>query len=366
MTMAKKTKILFYGGFSGGGTERIVFLLASLIAEIPGYDIYVLNNGKHDKTFFLSNKVTYCYLSNSYCKNIPLYNQILGVRNFIKNFDIDIIISVEAMVGIVLIPATIGLKRKIIVWEHANYYQTQGSKWTKFIRKIWLNYASAYVVLTKRDKNFFENHENPKCPLIQIYNPINLPQKVNYDINAKTILSAGHLHSIKRFHLIPRIFAPIVKKYPEWKWIIFGEGPERANIENEIKKFGLSNNIFLPGVSKEIEKEYQKAALYVLTSSQEGLPTVLLEAKSFGIPSISFDIDTGPDEIIDNHLTGELIENNNISKMTLAIEDLISNPNKRLYYSRNSLNAIKKDTNRSIVIDWTKLFGSLSHEISIF
>ena len=51
---------------------------------------------------------------------------------------------------------------------------------------------------------------------------------------------------------------------------------------------------------------YKKSAIYVLTSLMEGLPMVLLEAKAYRLPIVSFDIETGPDEIVDDGVNGYL------------------------------------------------------------
>ena len=55
--------------------------------------------------------------------------------------------------------------------------------------------------------------------------------------------------------------------------------------------------------------------MFVMTSQMEGLPMVLLEAKSWGLPLVSFDIMTGPSDIIQDGINGYLIEEGNIDEM---------------------------------------------------
>lgn len=347
-------RILFYGSFTAGGTERITFNLASALAETSDYEIYVMNTRRREATFTLSPKVIYCYLHEEVGR-VGKVKTILGLRRFIKHQKFDVVVSIEALTGIILIPATIGLQCKTIVWEHANYFQTQGSRWTRPIRKIWLWRAAAYVVLTKRDKINFETYEKPRCPIIQIYNPVKIKSNTEYDISSKRIMSAGHLLSIKQFHLIPQIFAPIASKYIDWTWHIYGEGPERARIEAEIGKYGLQSRVILEGATREIDAEYAKAAVYVLTSRMEGLPTVLIEAQMHHQPCVAFDIETGPDEIIADKFNGRLVPAYDCEIMAEAISSFIDNEATRRDYSKNSTTDIARFDSSNIANQWITL-----------
>lgn len=349
-------KICFVGGYSGGGTERVTFNLASALAELPDYEVCVLSTGVSAPRFNLSKKVRF-YRLRDFSLKTSLLNRIKCLRNHIRKEKFDIVISIEALTGILLLPATIGLKCKTIVWEHANYFQTQGSRWTRLVRRIWLRRAAAYVVLTKRDKRNFETFEKPRCPIIQIYNPISIKKHSGYDTSSKRIMSAGHLLPIKQFHLIPQIFAPIASKYPDWTWHIYGEGPERQHIETEIAKYKLEGKVILEGATEDIDTEYAKSAIYVLTSKQEGLPTVLIEAQMHGLPAVSFDIETGPDEIIEFGKTGFLIEDGDINGLTEKLYRIISNSTLRAMFSENALKISEKLSQSLILEQWQKLLS---------
>lgn len=351
-------KILFYGSFTGGGTERITYNLASSLAENSQYDIYVMNTREVKPRFNLSPKVTYCYISNL-GEHASILRTVARVRDFIKSQRFDVVVSIEALTGIILIPATFGLKCRTIVWEHANYYQTQGSRWIRWIRKLWLEKASAYIVLTLRDKKNFENNERTRCPIIQIYNPVKPCARKEYNMASTKIVSAGHLVPIKQFHLIPNIFAPLAQKYNAWTWHIYGEGPEREKIEKEIVKYNLQGRVILEGVTDNIDAVYDKSAIYVLTSRQEGLPTVLIEAQMHGLPAISFDIETGPDEIIEPDRTGYLVIDKDLSGMTDRIESLICDAERRKLFSENTANIHERFDYYQAIHNWQILIESM-------
>ena len=73
-----------------------------------------------------------------------------------------------------------------------------------------------------------------------------------------------------------------------------------------VEKHGLREQLILAGISNRLEEIYSQAAFLVLPSYREGMPLVLLEAKCFKLPLISFDIITGPGEIIQNSVNGFL------------------------------------------------------------
>lgn len=338
--MANK-KICFIGSFSGGGTERVVFCLANKLVEHHDSEVFVLNNHRGQLTFDLSSRVHYTEL-----KCCGVWRKIHEIRQFIKNNDIGIVVSIEALMGIFTIPATIGSGVRNIVWEHANYYQTQGSRWTRLIRKIWLIYADQYIVLTQRDlNNFHKNERFIRCQLNYIYNPYSVtPVNHRYMLDNKRIVSVGHIRKIKNFIVIPSIFAKIADKFPDWTWHIYGSGKfdEEEALRQEIAKFHLQNRIIMEGRVNNLDTIYREAGIYALTSLQEGLPTVLLEALSYNVPCVSFDIETGPDEIIDDGYSGMLVKAYNEADFAASLEKLMSNDTLRMRYSSNAESSIKK------------------------
>lgn len=349
--------ICFAGCFTAGGTERVTLELANELSLDSEFNIVLVNTSKRQLFFDASNNIKYICL----CQKC-IFDRIVEFRKILKIYKIDILVSIEALMGIYSIPATIGSSIRNVVWEHANYYQTQGSRWTRMIRKMWLIYADKYVVLTKRDLNNFISHEIIKCSIKQIYNPLSLLKKTNVDCDSKEhiILSCGHLLPIKQFDLIPRIFYPIMQKHNDWQWHIYGDGSAEAikRIQNEIDKYGLNNHIILKGRSKNIVEAYKTASIYALTSKQEGLPTVLLEAMSYRIPCISFDIETGPDEIIEDNINGFLVEKYNVDEFSRKLLLLIENEETRICFSENIVDTLVKFNFDKNMAEWHQLLLS--------
>lgn len=88
------------------------------------------------------------------------------------------------------------------------------------------------------------------------------------------------------------------------KLLFVGEGSEREKVENEVKGTGMEGNVIFVGESKEVQNYYAAASIYVHSSPAEGLPTVLLEALSFGLPVAATDSVPGVREILGDSLCG--------------------------------------------------------------
>ena len=84
----------------------------------------------------------------------------------------------------------------------------------------------------------------------------------------------------------------VLKKNPDYKWLILGDGEDKEKLENKIKEYNLEDKLILKGKVSNVEDYYKNSALYVMTSRFEGLPMTLLEAKNFKLPIVSFDCQT--------------------------------------------------------------------------
>ena len=191
------------------------------------------------------------------------------------------------------------------------------------------------VVLTEQDRKNYLTNIPSKVPVYVIANPAE-KHMFCYNTESKIILSAGLLLPIKGYDKAIQAAAKVLPKYPDWKWIICGNGPERKHLEELIGQNELQEQVLLYGTIKNMDEQYQKAAMFVMTSEMEGLPMVLLEAKSWGLPLISFDIMTGPSDIIRSGVNGYLVRANDVNDLAEHIEKLIQSKEKRMKFSLDS------------------------------
>lgn len=96
-----------------------------------------------------------------------------------------------------------------------------------------------------------------------------------------------------------------------------------------------------------------------MSSRSEGLPMVLIESITCGLPIVAFDCETGPREIIQDNDCGILVENGNVEKLALNIERMILDTELRKEMSIKALEKSKKYELTYIMEKWEKIFQEL-------
>lgn len=103
------------------------------------------------------------------------------------------------------------------------------------------------------------------------------------------------------------------------KLILIGDGVDKELIEKEVENLGISRYVFMPGFKDNPYKYIRNSSVFVLSSKNEGFPTVLIEALACGVPVVSTDCISGPREILDNGKYGKLVPVGDAEKMAKAI-----------------------------------------------
>ena len=147
----------------------------------------------------------------------------------------------------------------------------------------------------------------------------------NYkDDRTPYILYVGRLSAEKGLIDLVNSAVHICKKYPNFKFVLAGNGPLERHLKKLVSTLNLESNIFFVGNvnHKMLLKYYQNATVFVLPSYREGLPTTLLEAMSCGLPVVATAI-PGVSDVVENSKTGLLVPPNDPEKLANALLTLI-------------------------------------------
>ena len=102
--------------------------------------------------------------------------------------------------------------------------------------------------------------------------------------NTLIIATIAELHERKGLKYLISAIPEVTEKYPNVKLVIIGEGSERKNLENLIKKLKIENHVILLGRKKEIPKLLKSSNIFVLPSRREAFGLVNLEAMFIPLP----------------------------------------------------------------------------------
>ncbi len=137
------------------------------------------------------------------------------------------------------------------------------------------------------------------------------------------ILSVGRLTAQKNFSGLIEAFSQ-VRKSVSARLLILGEGELRADLEELVERLNLKDEVSLPGFVNNPYKYMKQAAVYALSSSWEGLPTVLIEALAVELPVVATNCKSGPYEILRGGKLGKLVPVGDIPELADGIAECLS------------------------------------------
>lgn len=169
-----------------------------------------------------------------------------------------------------------------------------------------------------------------KCQLVR--NPVPLQSLVNIKKKRDAplvILGCGRLIPQKDFATLIRAVAR-VRQSVDCRLVILGEGPEDLQLQQLAMQLGFDDKSFeLPGFVSNTEEYYHRASVFALSSKWEGLPNVVLEALSFGVPVVATDCSGGTREVFRENEEDFLVPVGDYVAMAERILSLLDCPRSR-------------------------------------
>lgn len=234
-------------------------------------------------------------------------------------------------------------KKSVIKIAQEHHHHNNNTKYINTLKNKYKNidYLFALTESLKNDyKNFLKKNTHTK--IIVVPNILSTIITDHSNLNNKNIISICRLHKGKRIDQLINIFSQLKNK--DSKLYLIGNGEEEKNLNKLISDLNLQNRIIMTGyLNKEEQLKYLKdSSIFAMTSESEGLPMVLLEAMSFGIPCIAYKTESGVCDIISDNVNGFVINNRCESEYIEKLDLLLSDYNLR---KKLSLNCIKTSNN---------------------
>lgn len=181
------------------------------------------------------------------------------------------------------------------------------------------------------------------------------------------VLSVGRLVDVKGFRYAIEAFKEVVKRVPQARYLIVGNGPERLMLEGLIRSYGLTGSVELAGekVDQEVMALYQKASIFVLPAivtekgTEEGQGLVLQEAQACGIPVVASRIGGIPEGVLDG-TSGFLVPPKDPSTLAEKIIHLLEHPDLRKKMGEGGRTFIQdRFTMDSLAEKWEHLYHAI-------
>ncbi|RDU64898.1 hypothetical protein CQA53_07455 [Helicobacter didelphidarum] len=178
------------------------------------------------------------------------------------------------------------------------------------------------------------------------------------------LIAIGRMEAKANHKGFPRLiqaYSKIAKDFPQWRLEIIGDDcGQKGMLQDMIEKLCMQNFIMLKPFTPHIESIYLESDIFVMSSHSESLPMVLIEASSFGLPLVAYDIVTIRDCFDKN---GILVPNNDEEAFCNALSSLMQNERKRIEMGQQGINFVKQKFSKEVVIrQWINLFQDLQQE----
>lgn len=170
----------------------------------------------------------------------------------------------------------------------------------------------------------------------------------------KRILWLGRLsRTQKQAELIPEVWRRVCARLPDWQLDVVGDGPDREEMERQIKESGLPRVNFY---GQQIPDDYyRRAAIFFMTSAFEGFPNTLVEAQSYAAIPVVFDSYPVASWLVEDKKSGFLVEPFNVEAMADRIVDLASHP-ERTRFAEQALESARRFHIDRVGARWQELF----------
>jgi len=321
------------------GSERVAIELANKMATIPDYNITLLNREsvKNNTAYPVADNVDVVALTGN------LFQFYKKLKMHISAYDM---VIVHNMGKLSLLCAFLPPIKKIVVLEHVSFISRP--KHVQFLSRVLYRYIDQVVTLTQNDKNQFAKfHSN--VIVISNFSPfpiVSAPEHAN-----KKIVAVGRLTDQKNYLHLLQAWEEIYQKIPDWQLNIYGEGEHKIMLQEYIEQHSLEN-VSLKGSTSNVKQVYEQSSFFVMSSKYEGLPMVLIEAQSFGLPIVSYNCPYGPSDVVNNHENGLLVHNQNINELAAAILKVASSPDLLDQFAKKSLLNAQKYQPEKILKIW--------------
>jgi len=183
------------------------------------------------------------------------------------------------------------------------------------------------IAVSKGIEQDFKTFFGKKSNISTIYNPINLDklqEQANSplkDIPSSFFLHMGRFEQVKRHDLLLKAYALSQVTTP---LLLLGKGSLEESVKQLAVELNIEHLVHFVGFKKNPYPYLKQAKCFILSSDNEGLPTVLLESLALNTPAISTDCPSGPNEILPPQ---NLCPVNDFESLAKLIQEADSNPN---------------------------------------
>jgi glycosyltransferase involved in cell wall biosynthesis len=352
--------VIILQNLGGGGAERAMVNLANGFVK-KGLAVTILLGSDTGVYKHLLNKSIKVETYNA----TSLFGSFFGLRKFFKTNKFDVAITpsdyVSAACRLAIKFGNLSIKQLAVLEYDLSYHIKLLPKlnqlFLKALNKFVVSKANYVAGVSNGVGNGFKKVVGNSVGKVHtLYNPvfdeqifIDAQESVNdfvFENGYSYLVNVGRLEYQKNQELLINAVQQLKSEGRKVKLLILGVGVLQKALEKQIENLDLKDDVFLLGFQKNPFKYVAKSDMFVLSSRYEGLPTVLIEALALGVNAVSTNCPSGPAEIFEGELLGDLCETENVNALVDAIKKNLDNRrSSSLLMQHTQKYSIKETTN---------------------
>lgn len=350
-------KILFLcHNLTGGGAERVCADVAGGLS-VRGHEVMILTDTSAPVTYQPREGVRLINTEKGagrLGRRWKSFRQLLGL---LKRERPDAVVSIlydDAM--LCKVASLLTCCCPVIASDHNSFERPAYAPMARRTRtnKFWLNYLlDGLTVLTDADREVLGGRFRH---LWVMPNPLGIAPLPSVPPKQKTVLAVGRLNEwhYKGFDLLIGAWRSIGSEYADWTLRIVGHGDGEAKSYLESLARGIPNLEFRP-YTRNIQAEYQKAEVFVLSSRYEGFGLVLTEAMSQGCACLACDYKGRQADIVTDGEDGLLCTVDDERMLARKLSLLLDDGQLRRKLQGNAIRSVERFGTDRIAQRWEEM-----------
>jgi glycosyltransferase involved in cell wall biosynthesis len=364
----KPAVAFFLPDLSVGGAEQVTITIANGLTQ-RGYDVdLLLSREGGELQSQLAPEVTVVELSPSRRTVLGVAAHLPALEGYLRRERPAVLFSQMAHVNVVALALNrlVDPETAVVPTHHTGPSESSGSAKGQLVRYCYpyLYPAADQIIAVSEGIATDLVAETPVEPeqISVIHNPVDIAtvqeqarEPVDHewftDEELDVVLFVGRLSAEKDLETWLRAFERVHEQNPDARAVVVGDGPEEATVRERVDQLDIADVVDLVGYVDNPYRYMRNAAVFLLSSRYEGLPTVVIEALVCGCPVVATDSPGGTREILADGEYGSFAPVGDDAGLAAAVLDTLAAPT-----PAERLEARAEDFSLAVIIDEYEAF----------
>ncbi|MUM77820.1 glycosyltransferase [Pseudodesulfovibrio sp. F-1] len=272
------------------------------------------------------------------------------LRSAILTESPDVVVSFMEQTNVLTLLA-VGGRCPVVVSERVHPMYPVGRPWA-WLRRCIYGRAAALVVQTAsigREYGWLKTAQVKVIPNAAIPSGCKEP---TVRFSGPAVVGMGRLHEQKGFDILLRAFAKVAMEFPQWKLVIFGDGPKKSELQELTTSLGLAHRVVFAGQTPTPHADLAQGDIFAFPSRFEGFPNALCEAMTIGMACVAADCPGGPADLIDDGRNGLLVPPGDVKALTETLGRLMADQPLRIRLGLQAGEVVERFSVERVMDQW--------------